>query len=200
MVISRKSKVKVYHRDWCPYAKRIQRYYRKDLSEEKLKSRGYHECSWCGGLHGKYIDVMTHPELYSDVRKPIQFYWDRVSQGFCMQTDVGFWKVLISRTTGNYSLFHLNHGDFASRNTVYSRMRGKYHRQHDVEQTTHLGKLVQYVSEHDKAKKIIDYDYRNLPKKTPKQRKYFKQAEKKHRRKEHKRLDELFRQLEKGEI
>ena len=75
-----------------------------------------------------------------------------------------------------------------------------YHRQTDVKPTNSLHQLINYITEHDKAKLIIMDDYRKLPKTTARQRKYYRQAERKVKSRERKmariRIENLFRQIE----
>ena len=77
---------------------------------------------------------------------------------------------------------------------------GAYHRQTDVKPEESMQKLINYIVAHDKAKRIIREDYRNLPKSTSRQRKYYRQAQNKIRRRNtrqaRQRMDELFRNIE----
>lgn len=75
-------------------------------------------------------------------------------------------------------------------------IRGEFHRQKDVKQTDSLIKLVEYIDAHDKARVVIQDDYHNLPRRTKKQKKYYKQAERKVKREAVKRMDTLFAMLE----
>ena len=196
MIISSRSKAKLYHRNWCPYAMKIDKKYRREVSESKLRSKGYTECSWCGGLHGIYLGLKWEPKDFGMENRGAEFFWDRKFKGLCIQTSGGFWKILTSWSTGKYSLYHLNHGEYDRLKTVKQRITGSYHRQHDVKQTENINTILHYIVDHDKAKKIMDEDYRKLPKKTPKQRKYFRQAKQRQRRKENRRVDALFKQIQ----
>lgn len=133
-------------------------------------------------------------------RKSVTFCWDPVDKALCFRTSEGFWKVVVKETDGYYRLWHLNHSHFERDQPDKVLMRRAFHRQNDVDITKQLGKIISYISEHDRAKKIIEQDWKQLPKKTPKQRRYYRQAKKKARRKENKRLDEIFRKIEKGEL
>lgn len=201
VVVSTRSDKKLYHELYCPYADRIQKRYRKTLKTVEIaKERGYSECSWCGGLHGEFLQTEIHPNLYGRVRKAISFSFDRIDKALCMKTRNGFWKVIKSPYDGMYKLYHLNHGDFDYRIDPKVLMRRTFHRQKDVKPGSHVAKFVSYVYEHDKAKTIIDNDWRKLPQKTQKQKRYYKQAEKRANRNKRKRLYEIFDKIEKGEI
>ena len=57
-------------------------------------------------------------------------------------------------------------------------------------------RYVNYILDHDNAKKIMATDYRNLPKQTKKQKKYYNQAKKRERKKSTRRVLELFDKIE----
>ena len=62
-------------------------------------------------------------------------------------------------------------------------------------------KHLQYIVKHDAAKKVEQIDYKNLPQRTKKQKKYYRQAENRARRKGVSRVLDLFAELEvKGEL
>ena len=74
------------------------------------------------------------------------------------------------------------------------------HRQRDMKSTASFEKILNYVIAHDKAKVIIQNDYRKLPQSTKKQKKYYEIAKRKEQRREirrvRKRIDELFSMIE----
>lgn len=200
MVISRSSKKKVYHQEYCPYAKRIDKKYRRYITEQKAKSKGYSECAWCGGLHGKYLLANVEPEMYGErQRKAVKLSYDTKQKALCFRTKIAFWKLVKSWNTDNYLLFHLNGESFDPSYSNQKLMSGQFHRQTDVAGFSNLDKihdLVSYIYEHDKAKRIMEGDWRRLPKKTKQQKKYYEQAKRKDRHKKLKRVDELFKELE----
>ena len=200
MVISKKSDQMIYHEETCPYAKRIRKKYRRHISEVTAKEQGYHPCSYCGGLHGMYLKFRDNPNYFQIQQKGLSVSYDRVDRGLCFRTPNGFWKVLIRGPVETFKLWHLNHGHFDPELPDKILMRRTFHRQMDVKETTNMGRIIQYISDHDRAKRIIDDDWKKLPKSTPKQKKYYKQAKKRAKRKENKRIDELFEKLEKGEL
>ena len=199
MIISIRSKRKVYHQETCPYGKRIDRKYCRTVTEADAIKRGYEECSWCGGLHGAYLNLRMDPNYYMKTKRQMEFYWDSEFKALCVQTKIGFWKILKSWNTGKYALYHLNRTVFEEKKTVKERMDGRHHRQIDVEQTDSIQMILHYVFEHDKAKRIMkEHDYRSLRQRTKKQKKYYNQAKKKARREENRRIDKLFKQIQNG--
>ena len=77
-------------------------------------------------------------------------------------------------------------------------IHGSFHRQQDVKGAHSLEKILNYVKEHDKAKVIMDQDWRMLPTRTKKQKKYYKNAEKREKRRQVRNVFSLFAQLEAG--
>lgn len=200
MVISKQSKDMIYHEESCPYVKRMNKKYLRHVTADTAKERGYRECSYCGGLHGMYVKMRDNPKLFQRGETGIEVSYDRVDRGVCFRTANGFWKVIIRGPVETYKLWHLNRGHFDPELPDKILMRRTFHRQSDVKETLNMGRIIRYISDHDKAKRIMDEDWKKLPKSTPKQKKYYKQAQKRAKRKEHKRIDELFKKLEKGEL
>lgn len=200
MVISKKSSQMIYHEESCPYVQRMNKKYSRHISMHDAEEQGYHSCAYCGGLHGMYIKMRDHPTMFGKLLDGISVSYDRIDRGICFRTSHGFWKVLIRGPFETYKLWHLNHGHFDPALSDKILMRRTFHRQVDVKETSNMGHIIHYIADHDKAKRIIDDDWKKLPKSTPKQKKYYKQAQKRAKRKENKRIDELFKRLEKGEL
>lgn len=200
MVISKNSSQLIYHEESCPYAKRMAKKYRRYIDESAALERGYRACSYCGGIHGIYLKLTADRTMYGKYREGLVPIYDRIDKGLCIRTQNGFWKVLMLGDPQTYRLWHLNKSDFDPNVESKFLMRRSFHRQIDVQSTTNFGKIIHYIYEHDKAKRIMADDWKKLPKKTPKQKKYYKQAEKREHRKQNQRLDELFEKLQKGEL
>lgn len=75
-------------------------------------------------------------------------------------------------------------------------VNGNFHRQFDVKATASMEKIVGYIIAHDKAKVTLMDDYRKLPQNTKRQKKYYRAAERREKRKKMKWLDTLFASLE----
>ena len=200
MIIGKKSNRMIYHETGCPYVKKMKGKYDRYSSADAASAHGYRACMYCGGIHGIYLKLQRYPNMYEKAKESMAFSFDRVDHGLCIRTDVGFWKVLENKSTGEYRLWHLNHGAFDPDIPDKQLMRRAFHRQADVKATKNVGRIIYYIANHDKAKRIMDDDWKKLPNKTPKQKKYYKQAAKREQRKQAKRLDELFKKLEKGEL
>ena len=197
MVVSNQARGKVIHEEWCPDVGNIKKEYRKFLSREKAHKLGYHECKYCGGIHGLYLKMMRDPEYYGKNQKHLKISYDRVLRGVCFRTNVGFWRATKDNHDGRFFLYHLNSKHFEKGLKDRVLMRREFHRQIDVKPTIDLRYIIDYIDKHDKAKQIIrNGGYRDLPKSTKKQRKYYEQQKKKARRKSIRRVDDLFKQLE----
>lgn len=194
MIISINSRQKIYHEEYCPYVNRIRR--KTFITKKEAQKRGYSECSCCGGLRGEYLRMKLKPDILGKAKGGIALSWDKNYHGLCLRTDVGFWKVLRSDYDGRYKLYHLNQDYFDPIQSDKVLMKQRFHRQQDVPKTRSMKKIVHYVFEHDRAKKVMEQNYRNLPKSTKQQRKYYGQAKNRERRKQLKVVDNLFKQLE----
>ena len=196
MIISRSPKAKVFHQEDCPYVNKISKKNRKHLKIEEARKHGYCDCFFCGGLHGIYLKTQKYPDMFGEKeRKYISFYYDWKNQALFMRTYMGLWKV-IDDNAGEYLLYHLNSSMFDREASIAKLAARTFHRQGDVAPTQNLYNLVNYIYRHDKAKSRADGDYRKLPKKTKTQKRYYKQAKKKDRRKKLRSIDKIFKELE----
>lgn len=75
---------------------------------------------------------------------------------------------------------------------------GAYHRQRDVPFSKSIERYLVYISKHDAARKIEMIDYRLLPNRTKKEKRYFASARARSNRRSQRRLDELFAMIEQG--
>lgn len=177
---------KTYHEPWCPYAKRIKR--QQMISEEKARERGICECKFCRSAKG-----LVYRYRYLLLGE-MECLYDKVDDAICFKTDAGFWK-LIWMSDDAWHLFHLNHGCFGKERPADVMMRRVFHRQIDVPPTTSIGKIVNYIKEHDRNLIQTDGDYRKMPRTTKKQQAYYKKAKKRAKNKSvrnvYKILDEL---------
>ena len=195
VIISNRSKLKIYHAFDCMYAKRIDKKYKRIWSKEKALSKGYTACQWCGGIHGTYLFLRDYPRANVRELQELKLSYDRDTKSICFRTDIGFWKVREKWGEG-YKLFHLNGNNFDPGASDRELMKRNFHRQVDVDTTTRINKIIKYIADHDKAKKIMQENWRKLPKQTKKQKDYYKQARKRERRKSIRRVDDIFKQLE----
>lgn len=190
------SKIKAYHRGGCLYEMRIKDHHRYSVSAQEAEELGYRPCKCCWTLKGAIR--ATHMTLAGlGHQNDMELTYRESTDTLFLRTANGFWKTYWKDGVG-FMLFHLNCFDpFLSTELM---MDGRYHRQKDVKPTLSLVKILNYVREHDKAKETMETDYRKLPQDTKRQRKYYRQAESRHRRQQMRRVDELFAMLDRQKL
>lgn len=112
-------------------------------------------------------------------------------------TDVAAWKIVYNHHKKNYKLYHSPFG--GKKITIKDAKKARYHIQYDCSKGTPYV-FVRYVVEHDNAKVIEEDNFRKLPQKTKKQKKYYKQAEKRAIKKSIKRVNNIFKELDLNKI
>ena len=194
-VISMKTDLKkrVYHKDGCIYTNRIKAENRRMISTKKAQALHFHECKYCSGLKG---DVRVHKQDIAEWERKnqIKIYYETKTDTLYLQTQVGFWKLFLKKEANAYLLYHRNY--FNDQIALSQAMNGEFHRQSDVGETKSLGKIVDYIVSHDRAKVVIMDNYKKLPQSTKQQKKYFRAAERKAKRREHRRVNQLFTYIE----
>ena len=109
-------------------------------------------------------------------------------------TDMAAWKIAYGY---HYDWFKLLHCPFDGKTLSMEEAKtAHYHVQGDVPRHQSPYKHIQYIVKHDEAKKVEQIDYKNLPQRTKKQKKYYRQAENRAKRKSVRRVLDLFTELE----
>lgn len=109
-------------------------------------------------------------------------------------TDLAAWKIAYGY---HFNWFKLLHSPFSEEKlTMEQAKRAHYHVQTDVPRGQSPYKHLQYIFKHDTAKKIEEVNYKKLPQKTKREKKYYRQAKERQRRKSVKRVLDIFAQLE----
>ncbi len=109
-------------------------------------------------------------------------------------TDMAAWKIAYGY---HYDWFKLLHCPFDGKAiTMEEAKTAHYHVQGDVPKDQSPYKHIQYIVKHDEAKKVEQIDYKNLPQRTKKQKKYYRQAENRAKRESVSRVLSLFAELE----
>ena len=193
---STESRKKIFHLSGCPYSKRI-RYRNKMITGmAEAEKSGYHACLYCCTMRGFYNINRAGLEARAE-RDNIRFTFVSRTGTLYARTDVGAWKIFMMPDI-HYRLFHLN--GFEPSMTEEQIMTGKYHRQTDARPASSPFSLIDYVVRHDRAKKTIEEDYRRLPQRTKREKKYYKMAQKKDALKSKRRVSELLDCLSCGEV
>ena len=193
-IISDHSTSKVYHLAGCPHAARIKYQNRMEISRERANVLGYRRCKCCGNLKDTIRVLTTNIEFLGTGREMDVTYQPKTDTVY-IRTKIGFWKTFWKDDAG-LLLYHLNRYD--SSKSAEELSHAAFHRQQDVKATESLEKILSYIEKHDQAKEIIADDYRKLPQKTAKQRKYYRQAESRNRRSQVNRIFAIFSEIEKG--
>ncbi len=109
-------------------------------------------------------------------------------------TDMAAWKIVYVH---RYDWFKLLHCPFDGKAlTMEEAKTAHYHVQGDVPIYQSPHKHIRYIIKHDAAKKIEQTGYKNLPHRTKKQKKYYRQAENRAKRKSIRRVQDLFAELD----
>lgn len=186
-------KGRVYHKVGCIYARRIKGDNKLKLTADKAEGRHYCECSYCGGLKGDFRvtkNVIRHLKKTGEA----ECIYDKDTDTVYISTDNGFWKFYMCEDIGKYVLYH---GNVYNKSMNFDEAtHGGFHRQKDVKATDSMTTIVNYIIAHDKAKTIIKENYRNLQKHTKKQKKYYRQAKNRVKRKAIKNVHSIFDELE----
>lgn len=185
---------RVYHKMNCMYARRIKIDNRIKMSISQAENRQFCECKYCAGLKG---DVRTQAKQiqFWENKHNIKFIYQDNCDTLYIQTEIGFWKVYTNEENGKYLLYHCN--VYNKDTSFVEASHGDFHRQSDMKATESLEKLIEYIVAHDKAKVIMMDDYHKLPRHSKKQKKYYKQAERRAKVQATRRLDSIFAMLEK---
>lgn len=184
------SKEKVYHENWCPHVRRIRYKNREKMSAEQAEAAGYRPCRCCHGVGGY---AYLHKKELAEKREKgtLQCVCDLHSQTLYLRTDRGFWKIF--EKDGRYELMHRN--DFSPERKAMELRNGRFHRQWDAGTAYQPDKLVRYAEKHDEAIKVIEDDYRKLPRRTKREKRYYENARRRANQMQERRLDELFAQI-----
>ncbi len=205
VIVSMKARARVYHKRGCIYADRIQYGNRLEMRERDAEEAGYGRCRFCEGLWGSVRCMQRRPdprggspwtEWQGWADQGVELTYDRWSDTLYARTSRGFWKIYYREGIGNL-LYHANHCSLTDETEQLKR--GAFHRQSDVKAEPSVSKLLLYIRRHDIAMEIVDTDYRQLPRSTRRQRKYYRNAERRVQRAQKRRVNDLFSMLDRGE-
>ncbi len=190
-IISMNSRAKLYHRAECRYAKQIKIKNRMEISRSQAEELGYHVCPYCDGMRVLYSFEKMAIEKYTEKEN---IFVDMVRDWLYVRTEIGCWKIVYQKKSGKFLLFHKNY--IEPGNKLENVEKGAYHRQGDKLFSENIFGYLEYITEHDKARKIEMKDYRLLPRETAQQKKYYASARARERRRQTKRVFQLFDLIE----
>ena len=178
----------IYHKPGCRYVERIKYKNRMSLTKHDAKIEGYHVCRYCNSMNHHYRVEHNKRDFYSRCKK-LQFnYIDGI---LYVKSEIGCWKLVYVRREEKIALYHRNTStkplDFE--HPQYEA----YHRQEDKPFCNSIEGYLSYIYEHDKYKAAIERG-ETVTKFSSK--KYARYEAKAQRKRQNKRLDHLFRMIE----
>lgn len=109
-------------------------------------------------------------------------------------TNMAAWKIAYGH---HFDWFKLLHCPFSEKAlTMEEAKAAHYHVQTDVPRNQSPYKHLKYIVKHDEAKEMEQIDYRKLPQRTKKEKKYYRQAKNRAKRKNVNRVLDLFVEIE----
>ena len=198
VIVSADPRTKIYHLPDCYHVKKIDYDKQVVMTLNEAREQGYRPCKNCNCLRGRVRDLTRSVESLEGIgrRRGAELFFDTKTDTFYIRTDHGFWKTFWRNGKG-LVLDHLNEREFDPRRSTKALTYRNFHHQWDVKPTTSLRELIIYVKKHDDAMKMIEEGRcRELPNRTKREKKYFRQAQKKQQRYQTKRIWDLFDQIE----
>lgn len=182
----------IYHKPGCRYVERIKYKNRMSLPKHDAKIEGYHVCRYCNSMNHHYRVEHNKLDFYSRCKK-LQFnYIDGI---LYVKSEIGCWKLVYVRREEKIALYHRNTStkplDFE--HPQYEA----YHRQEDKPFCNSIEGYLSYIYEHDKYKAAIERG-ETVTKFSSK--KYARYEAKAQRKRQNKRLDHLFRMIERQRV
>ena len=177
---------RIVHEETCPCVRNISLDHLAQILEYQVEQGKYHRCKCCSSLgftlHGLEKNIAVWKEKY-------HARLDRKGNILYVRTQDGCWRLQYHPESKKFVLMHKN--SWTSEQTMQEVIGGSYHLQCDVKPTGHLMSILEYVVRHDQAKANSQGDYRKLHQDSRKQKKYYRKAEAKEKRKAAFRVDDL---------
>lgn len=182
----------VLHRDFCMKKKKIPPHH---IAEQYVNNLDMLDKPLCKTCNYVYHKLNTDAALFDEYRnKGLMVEPDIIHNQIYVKSDIGFW-IIYATTKGCYQLRHRN--SFQPDLSLPVLIHGKFHIQTDRTKTTSIRVILDYILQHDRAKKIIyTKGYHSLPTDSKKQKKYYKSAKKKARDAEARRVWRLLESKE----
>ena len=178
----------IYHKPGCRYVERIKYKNRMSMPKSDARREGYHVCRYCNSMNHHYR-VEQHTLDFYECAKKMQFNF--INGILYVKSEIGCWKIVYIRKEEKFALYH--------RNTVAKELDFEhpqyepYHRQEDKPFCNSIAGYLDYIYEHDKYKAAIGRG-ETVTKFSSK--KYARHEAKAQRKRQNRRVDYLFRMLE----
>ena len=182
----------VYHRRGCRYSIRIKPENRVDIGLFSADAQGFKPCAICNRM--SFIYLMEKSSLMKATSGwPLMF--KIVGEELFIKTNIGLWKLIYKPETSKILLYHRN--SIEREINFESPWNEPFHRQHDLAPSNTIFPVCKYIFEHDRYKEA-----RMLGKKLHSgtvSKKYQKRAKNFERKESLKRVNSLFKELEKAD-
>lgn len=178
----------IYHKPGCRYVGRIQDKNKMSLPKGDARKEGYHVCKYCNCMNHHYRAEQRTLDYYQNHKK-MQFRF--VDGILYVKSQIGCWKIVYVRKFESFVLYHRN---TTTKELDFNHPQyEQYHRQEDKPACNSIAGYLDYIYEHDKYKAAVERG-ETVTKFSSK--KYAKREAKAQGKRENKRVDYLFRMLE----
>ena len=190
-ILSMDADSKIYHKPNCHYVKMIASKNCMSIAKNDAQIRRYRICKCCNSMSYHYRIEQNSIEYYRKYKKMEFRFIDGI---LYVKSEIGCWKLVYSKKFENIVLYH--------RNTVSVTLdfdhpeNEPYHRQVDALSCNTISGYLNYIYEHDRYKSAMERGDKNFRFSS---KKYARHEAKAKIKRQHKRVDELFMLLEKGD-
>lgn len=179
----------VFHKPGCKYIHQMKPENCMPLSEAEAREAGYRICRCCNGMD---FHMKTEKQAIDRYQKCRKMDFKYIGGILYVKTEISCWKLVYIRYMESIVIYHQN--DTSIPLDFEHLEREKYHRQKDIFSRKEIEDCLYYIYHHDQYKAAVargDKEIRFSSKK------YEKSAKKVSRRRQQRRVDYLFRMLEK---
>lgn len=178
----------IYHKPGCRYVSRIKNQHKMYLPKHEAKKEGYHVCRYCNSMNHHFRVEQQTLDFYSRCKK-MQFNY--INGILYVKSEIGCWKLVYVRREEKIALYHRN---TANKSLDFEHPQYEaYHRQEDKPFCNSIEGCLDYIYEHDKYKAAIE---RGETVTSFSSKKYARREAKAQRKRACRRVDYLFRMLE----
>ncbi len=178
----------IYHKPGCRYVERIKGNNRMSLPKHDAKCEGYHVCRYCNSMNHHYQVEQHTLDFYSRCKKMKFNYIDGI---LYVKSEIGCWKLVYVRKEEKLALYHRN---ATTKPLDFEHPQYEaYHRQEDKPYCNSIEGYLDYIYKHDKYKVAVERG-ETVTKFSSK--KYARHEAKAQRKRQNRRVDYLFRLLE----
>lgn len=161
---------------------------------EEAEWKGYRPCKCCGGVEFLYRLEQNEIEQYAEL---FHMDVDLKDSKIYVRTDVGCWKIIYIIRDQKFILLHRNYVN--GRISLEEAEKAPFHRQGDILEAGSIMKYMKYIRKHDEFKQNLPEDYRQMPRDSRRQKRYYASAKRRAEKRSAGRVDRLFELIERKE-